>query len=214
MEGVLEGRKTFGNTMKYLLMGLSSNFGNMFSMIGASLFLPFFPMTAAQILLNNFIYDSSQLSIPSDNVDPEYLRKPKHWNMSFIKKYMIIFGPISSVFDFLTFYLLFAVFHFNAASFQAGWFVESLATQVFVVYVIRTQKIPFLQSRPSKYLFLTTMAAVILGVILTLKGIGGFFGFNTLPLKAYLTIFILVIVYLFIVELVKQMFYKRMAVKN
>jgi len=214
MEGVLEGRKTFGNTMKYLLMGLSSNFGNMFSMIGASLFLPFFPMTAAQILLNNFIYDSSQLSIPTDNVDAEYLRKPKHWNMSFIKKYMIIFGPISSVFDFLTFYFLFAVFHFNAASFQAGWFLESLATQVFVIYVIRTQKIPFLQSRPSKYLFLTTMAAVVLGVILTLKGIGGFFGFNPLSLKAYLTIFILVIIYLFIVEFVKQIFYKRMEVKN
>lgn len=214
MEGVLEGRKTFGNTMKYLLMGLSSNFGNMFSMIGASLFLPFFPMTAAQILLNNFIYDSSQLSIPSDNVDPEYLKKPKHWNMSFIKKYMIIFGPISSVFDFLTFYVLFGLYHFNASTFQAGWFVESLATQIFVIYVIRTQKIPFLQSRPSKYLLLSTLAAVLLGIILTFKGLGEFFGFSPLPLGAFLIIFGLVVVYLFTVEIVKQMFYKRMAVKN
>src|SRR5665648_228671 len=110
MGGVIEGRKTFGNTMKYLLMGLSSNFGNMFSMIGASLFLPFFPMTAGQILLNNFIYDTSQLSIPSDSVDSDYLKKPKHWDIKFIKKYMIIFGPISSLFDFATFYVLYGVF--------------------------------------------------------------------------------------------------------
>jgi len=214
MDGVLEGRKTFGNTMKYLLMGLSSNFGNMFSMIGASLFLPFFPMTAGQILLNNFIYDSSQLSIPSDNVDQEYLEKPKHWNMSFIKKFMLIFGPISSVFDFLTFYILYGIFHFDVATFQAGWFVESLATQVFVIYVIRTQKIPFLQSRPSKYLLFSTLGAVLIGLILTLPGIGEFFGFNPLPLKAFAIIFVLVIVYLLATEFVKQLFYKRMAVKN
>ena len=214
MEGILEGRKTFGNTMKYLLMGLSSNFGNMFSMIGASLFLPFFPMTAGQILLNNFIYDSSQLSIPSDNVDQEYLKKPKHWNMSFIKKYMIIFGPISSIFDFLTFYLLYGVFHFNVATFQAGWFIESLATQVFVIYIIRTQKIPFLQSRPSKYLLVSTLVAVFLGVILTLKGIGEFFGFSPLPIGAFLIILALVLVYLIVMEFAKQLFYKSMSVKN
>ncbi|MFZ4632369.1 MAG: magnesium-translocating P-type ATPase [Patescibacteria group bacterium] len=214
MEGVIEGRKTFGNTMKYLLMCLSSNFGNMFSLIGASIFLPFFPMTASQILLNNFIYDTSQLSIPSDNVDGEYLKKPKHWDMGFIKKYMIIFGPISSVFDLLTFYILFSVFHFNVATFQAGWFIESLATQTFVIYIIRTQKIPFIQSRPSKYLTITTLAAVGLGFLLTQKGIGEFFGFSPLPWYALLTIAGLVIVYLIIVEFVKQIFYKRMAVKN
>ncbi len=214
MEGVIEGRKTFGNTMKYLLMGLSSNFGNMFSLIGASLFLPFFPMTASQILLNNFIYDTSQLSIPSDNVDVEYLKKPKHWNINFIKKYMVIFGPISSIFDLLTFYLLFAVFHFNVATFQAGWFIESLATQTFVIYIIRTQKIPFLQSRPSKYLVMTTLGAVLLGFLLTQKGIGEFFGFSPLPWYALLTIFALVIVYLLLVELVKQIFYKYTTVKN
>jgi Mg2+-importing ATPase len=214
MEGVIEGRKTFGNTMKYLLMGLSSNFGNMFSLIGASLFLPFFPMTASQILLNNFIYDSSQLAIPSDNVDTDYLKKPKHWNINFIKKYMIIFGPISSIFDLLTFYILFAVFHFNVSTFQAGWFLESLATQTLVIYIIRTQKIPFLESRPSKYLLLTTLGALGLGWLLTQRGIGEFFGFSPLPWYAVLTIFVLVIVYLFMVEFVKQLFYKKMTVKN
>jgi len=214
MEGVIEGRKTFGNTMKYLLMGLSSNFGNMFSLIGASLFLPFFPMTASQILLNNFIYDASQLSIPSDNVDTEYLKKPKHWNINFIKKYMIVFGPISSVFDLLTFYILFAVFHFNVATFQAGWFIESLATQTFVIYIIRTQKIPFLQSRPSKYLVMTTLGAVGLGWLLTQKGLGEFFGFSPLPWYAILTIFALVVIYLILVEITKQIFYKKIAIKN
>lgn len=211
MEGVIEGRKTFGNTMKYLLMGLSSNFGNMFSMIGASLFLPFFPMTAGQILLNNFIYDASQLSIPSDNVDPEYLKKPKHWNIGFIKKYMIVFGPISSLFDFLTFYVLFAVLHLSQGAFQAGWFVESLATQTLVIYVIRTKRIPFLQSRPSKALLATTLGAVILGVILTTKGLGYIFGFEPLPVVALLAIFGMVLVYLVMVELIKQQFYKRIA---
>jgi len=214
MAGVLEGRKTFGNTMKYLLMGLSSNFGNMFSLIGASLFLPFFPMTAGQILLNNFIYDASQLSIPSDNVDSEYLKKPKHWNMNFIKKYMIIFGPISSLFDFLTFYVLFGVFNLSGGAFQAGWFIESLMTQTFVIYVIRTQKVPFWKSRPSRYLIATTVGAVILGIILIQDGIGRFFDFNPLPIVAMLVIFVMVVVYLAIMEKVKQLFYRKMTVKN
>ncbi|MFA6194696.1 MAG: magnesium-translocating P-type ATPase [Patescibacteria group bacterium] len=210
MEGVIEGRKTFGNTMKYLLMCLSSNFGNMFSMIGASLFLPFFPMTAGQILLNNFIYDTSQLSIPSDNVDPEYLKKPKHWNIGFIKKYMLVFGPISSLFDFLTFYVLFGVMHLSQGAFQAGWFVESLATQTLVIYVIRTQKIPFLESRPSKALLATTLGAVILGIILTTKGLGYIFGFEPLPFIAFLAIFGMIIFYLVMVEIIKRQFYKRL----
>jgi Mg2+-importing ATPase len=213
MDGVIEGRKTFGNTMKYLLMGLSSNFGNMLSMIGASLFLPFFPMTASQILLNNFIYDASQLSIPSDHVDTEYLKKPKHWDMGFIKKYMMIFGPISSIFDFLTFYILYGVLHLNVASFQAGWFIESLGTQILVIYIIRTQKIPFLQSRPSKYLVYTTLGALVIAIILTTKGIGNFFGFSPLPAIAFLIIFGLVIIYLVIMEIVKQIFYKHLASK-
>lgn len=210
MEGVIEGRKTFGNTMKYLLMGLSSNFGNMFSMIGASLFLPFFPMTAGQILLNNFIYDSSQLSIPSDNVDQEYLKKPKHWDIKFIKKYMFIFGPISSLFDFATFFVLYGLFHFSAATFQAGWFIESLATQIFVIYIIRTQRIPFLQSRPSKYLVMTTVGAVLLGWLLTTRHIGPLFGFSPVPWPALVIIGLLVIAYLLTTEIIKQIFYRRL----
>jgi len=118
LDGVIEGRKVFGNTMKYMMMGLSSNFGNMFSMIGAVLFLPFFPMLPSQILLNNFLYDLSQTSLPTDNVDPEYIRKPKHRNIRFIRNFMLCFGPISSLFDFLTFYLLFAIFHFQSSMFQ------------------------------------------------------------------------------------------------
>ncbi|PIT94889.1 magnesium-translocating P-type ATPase [Candidatus Falkowbacteria bacterium CG10_big_fil_rev_8_21_14_0_10_39_9] len=209
MEGVLEGRKTFGNTMKYIMMGLSSNFGNMFSLIGASLFLPFFPMLPSQILLNNFLYDTSQLSIPSDNVDAEYLKKPKHWDIKMIKRFMIIFGPISSIFDILTFVFLYFVFKAPEATFQAGWFVESLATQVLVIHIIRTRRIPFLQSRPSKYLLMSTVGAVLLGVVLTMPFIGGFFNFNPLTPQIFLTIIILVVAYLLVVEVVKQLFFKK-----
>jgi Mg2+-importing ATPase len=213
MEGVLEGRKTFGNTMKYIMMGLSSNFGNMFSMIAASIFLPFLPMLPGQILLNNFLYDTSQLSIPSDNVDEEYLKKPKHWNIKFIKKFMITFGPISSLFDILTFLALYFMFHLttlaDAPMFRAGWFVESLATQVLVIYIIRTRKIPFLESRPSKYLLFSTLAVVFIGWLFTLPYVGNFLGFAPLPGKIILTIFVLTIAYLFMVEGIKQIFYKR-----
>lgn len=209
MEGVIEGRKTFGNTMKYLMMGLSSNFGNMFSMIGAALYLPFFPMLPGQILLNNFIYDISQLSIPMDNVDEEYLKKPKHWDINFIKKFMFVFGPISSLFDFITFYLLFAVFNLSGGAFQAGWFIESLATQTLVIYVIRTRKIPFLQSMPGKFLTISTVGAVMAGIILTMPFIGNFFGFTALPVNILLAIFGIVLAYLLIVEVAKQIFYKK-----
>jgi len=208
MDGVIAGRRTFGNTMKYLMMVLSSNFGNMFSMIGASLFLPFFPMTAGQILLNNFMYDASQLSLPSDNIDVEYLKKPKHWDIKFIQKFMLVFGPISSIFDFLSFYLLFSVFRLAAPAFQAGWFIESLATQTLVVYIIRTRKIPFLQSRPNRYLVATTLGVVALGLILIQPGIGQFFGFAPLPWLPLLAMAGLVVVYLATVEIAKQIFYR------
>jgi P-type Mg2+ transporter len=210
MDGVLEGRKTFGNTMKYLMMGLSSNFGNMFSMIGAALYLPFFPMLPGQILVNNFLYDASQLSIPSDNVDQEYLLKPKHWDIKFIRNFMYIFGPISSLFDILTFIILFSVFHLGDSLFQAGWFIESLATQTFVVYVIRTRQLPFIKSRPSKFLLFTTVGAVVVGVILTTPLFGKFFGFSWLPFHVLATIFGLVFVYLLLVESVKRVFYRKL----
>lgn len=214
MEGVLEGRKTFGNTMKYLMMGLSSNFGNMFSMIGAAIYLPFFPMLPGQILVNNFLYDMSQVAIPLDKVDHEYLEKPKHWDMKFIKNFMLIFGPISSLFDFLTFYTLYAVFHLSGSAFQTGWFIESLATQTLVIYIIRTRKIPFFQSSPSKYLVFSTIAVLAIGLLITQPFIGSFFGFTTLPWKIVLVIFGLVAVYLVLVEIVKQLFYKHLYKKS
>jgi len=209
MDGVIEGRKTFGNTMKYMMMGLSSNFGNMFSLIGAALYLPFLPMLPSQILLNNFLYDFSQFTIPLDNVDQEYLLKPKHWNISFIRDFMYIFGPISSVFDLLTFYLLYSVFHLTAASFQTGWFLESLATQTLVIYIIRTKKIPFFNSQPSKYLILSTTVVVLIGVILATTFLGKYFNFTPLPWQIITVIFGLVAVYLLLVELTKYVFYKK-----
>jgi Mg2+-importing ATPase len=208
MEGVIEGRRTFGNAMKYMLMSLSSNFGNMFSMIGAALFLPFLPMTAGQILLNNFIYDLSQLSIPTDNIDSEYLRKPKQWNMKFITRYMLIFGSVSSLFDFMTFYLLFQILGLRNGEFQAGWFFESLATQVLVIYIIRTRKIPFLQSRPSSAVVLTSLIAVMTALLLVTTALGGVVGFGKLGIWPILFIVSLVFAYLFLVEIVKQIFYR------
>src|SRR5215469_14803137 len=147
--GVLEGRKAFGNVMKYLLMGTSSNFGNMFSMAGASLFLPFLPMLPMQILLNNFLYDVSQVTIPTDNVDETFIRKPHHWDIALIRDFMLFIGPISSIYDFLTFWVMLAVLHASEPLFHTGWFVESLATQTLVLFVIRTVGNP-LRSRPSR----------------------------------------------------------------
>jgi Mg2+-importing ATPase len=207
-DGVVEGRKTFHNTLKYLLMGLSSNFGNMFSMMAASTFLPFLPMLPAQILLNNAIYDFSQVSIPTDNVDPEDLLKPSHWDLPFIRTYMVVFGLISSVFDFLTFFLLYFVFRLEESQFQTGWFIESIATQILVIYVIRTQKIPFLESRPSLALFLTTFCAVAIAWIIPYTPLGGWINFGKLPLHIYLIIFGYVLVYMVLVQIAKVFFYR------
>lgn len=207
-EGIIEGRKTFGNTMKYLMMGISSNFGNMFSVIVAALYLPFLPMRPIQVLLNNTLYDISQITIPSDNVDVEYLKKPKHWNMKFVKKYMLVFGLISSVFDVLTFLLLFGVFHFGAAIFQAGWFLESLATQTFVIYLIRTKRFVF-KSRPSFFLIASTIGAVFAGLLFATTALGNYFSFRPLPLAVVGIIFAMVLAYLVIVEAVKHWFYRK-----
>lgn len=208
MDGVIEGRKIFGNTMKYLMMGLSSNFGNMFSMIGAALFLPFFPMLPGQILVNNLLYDVSQLAIPLDRVDQDYMKKPKHWDIGFIRNFMLVFGPISSIFDFLTFYILLSVFGLRDTAFQTGWFIESLATQTFVIYIIRTRLLPFVQSRPAGQLVFSTLGAVSLGLLLTYLPINTLLGFTPLQLPVLLVIAALVIAYLFIMELVKNIFYR------
>ena len=208
-EGILEGRKTFGNTMKYILMGLSSNFGNMFSMLAAVFFLPYLPMLPVQILLNNLMYDFSQVTLPVDNVDKDWLLKPRRWNFSYIKKFMFTLGPISSIYDVTTFVILFYVFHAPAAVFQTGWFMESLATQSLVIHFIRTKKIPFFQSMPSYWLLGSTFAVVTAGWIIPYTKIGGYFGFASLPLPIVLTIVGIVLVYLFHVEIVKRFFFKR-----
>lgn len=207
-DGIIEGRKTFRNTLKYALMGLSSNFGNMFSMMGAVTFLPFLPMLPGQILFNNFIYDVSQFSLPTDSVDADDLRRPAHWDLKFIRRYMIVFGLVSSVFDFLTFYLLFFVYHLPEHQFQTGWLIESFATQTLVIYVIRTKKIPFLQSRPSKMLLATTMAAVAGVWLVQFTYLGRMLELERLPFNIMGIIASYVIIYLILVEIVKRSFYR------
>jgi Mg2+-importing ATPase len=210
-EGVLEGRKTFGNTMKYIMMGISSNFGNMFSVVGAVMFLPFLPMLPVQILLNNLIYDVSQVTIPSDKVDDEFIQRPKRWDMKFIKRFMLIFGPISSAFDFLTFFVLFVGFGTAAAVFQTGWFLESLATQTLVIHIIRTRKTPFFGSSPSLALLLSTVGCVALGWVIPFTPLGRFFGFTPIPVPILLTLGGIVLAYLVTVEFAKRWFYRHYA---
>jgi Mg2+-importing ATPase len=218
-EGVLEGRKTFGNTMKYIMMGVSSNFGNMFSAAGASVFLKdFFPMTATQILLNNLLYDLSELTIPTDNVDEEYIERPKRLDMSFVRSFMLYFGPISSIFDFLTFFVMLYVFHATAAVFQTAWFIESLSTQTLVIFVIRTRMRPFFKSRPSLPLIISSLGVVAFALILPFTFIGRLFAFaQPFHESALLTFMIILVafvgIYLVLVEIVKGLFYKRHAQK-
>ncbi|MGD0534773.1 MAG: magnesium-translocating P-type ATPase [Methanoregula sp.] len=210
-DGVIEGRKTFGNTMKYILMGTSSNFGNMFSVAGASLFLRFLPMLPIQILLNNLLYDVSESTIPNDNVDESYTRTPKKWDMDFIKKFVVVFGPISSVFDFITFGILLFFFVADAAFFQTAWFVESICTQTLVIFVIRTRVVPFYNSRPNRLLTASTILIVAIACILPFTPIGSLFGFIQLPASFFVVLAGLVISYLIIVELVKRWFYRKYA---
>jgi Mg2+-importing ATPase len=169
--GVIEGRRAFGNIMKFIMMAMSSNFGNMFSMAGATLILPFLPMLPVQILLNNLLYAVSEMPIPLDEVDSEITEKPEHWDMRFIRNFMLVMGPVSSIFDFLTFGLLLLVFHANEALFQTGWFIESLATQVLVIFVLRTRRNP-LKSRPHPLLAATSVAVVVLAWISTERNLG------------------------------------------
>jgi Mg2+-importing ATPase len=208
-DGIIEGRKTFGNTMKYIMMALSSNFGNMFSAAGASLFLPFLPMLPIQILLNNFIYDFSQITIPSDRVDREWVVKPKKWDIKFVKKFMYVFGPISSIFDFATFFLLFYVFKSSAGVFQTGWFMESLATQTLVIHIIRTKRLPFIKSIASWPLILSTFLLVAVGWVIPYTALGAFFKFAPIPWHIVAILICIVAFYLVVVEMVKRMFYRR-----
>ncbi len=207
-DGVVEGRRIFSNTIKYVLMGTSSNFGNMFSAAGASLFLPFLPMTASQILLNNLLYDVSEMTIPTDRVDEELLRRPSHWDIGFIRRFMLVFGPISSIFDFMTYGIMLFVFHAGAALFRSGWFVESLLTQSLIIFVIRTQRVPFFRSMPSPALLVTTLCCVIVGAVLPFSPIAGFFGFVPLPLLFFGILLAMIAAYLLLVEAAKGLFFR------
>ncbi|MBV8707724.1 MAG: magnesium-translocating P-type ATPase [Acidobacteriaceae bacterium] len=201
--GILEGRKASANVLKYLLMGTSSNFGNMLSMAGASIFLPFLPMLPTQILLNNFLYDVAQVTIPTDAVDAAYLQTPQRWKMSLIRNFMMAIGPISSLFDFLTFFFLLRYFHARQAEFHTGWFVESLATQTLVLFVIRTFGNP-LKSRPSTPLTCTVFGVVAIGVLLPFTPIASTLGFTTLPIPFFMFLAIVTGIYLLLVDWAKQ----------
>jgi Mg2+-importing ATPase len=206
--GVVEGRRIFANTIKYVLMGTSSNFGNMFSAGGASLFLSFLPMLPTQILLNNLLYDVSEMAIPTDNVDEEQLRRPNHWDTRMIRRFMLFFGPISSLFDFATFGVMLWVFHAHAPLFRSGWFVESLATQSLVVFAIRTRRVPFLRSLPSIPLLASTLVAVAVGVALPYSPLAHTLGFVSLPASFLAAVAGMIVVYLLLIELGKRRFYR------
>jgi len=218
-EGVIEGRKTFGNTMKYVMMGISSNFGNMFSVAGAALFLPFLPMLPIQILLNNLLYTLSQTTISTDNVDGEYIERPKRWDISFIRNFMIVEGPISSIFDFATFFTMLLVFGVPLVNstthqqslFQTAWFIESLCTQTLVVFVIRTRQSPFWKSKPGKYLVFSSLSVVATALIIPYTPIGRLFQLVPPPPAFYLALALIISFYLLLAETVKKWFYRRHA---
>jgi Mg2+-importing ATPase len=204
-QGVTEGRRTFANTLKYIRMGTSSNFGNMLSMAGAALVLPFLPMTPGQILLNNLIYDASQTALPTDVVDPEVEAKPARWDIHGVERFMLVFGPISSVFDFVTFGLLLLVLGPNEKAFHTGWFIESLFTQILVVLVIRTQRSPFWRSRPSRELVVAIIAALAAAVLIPASPLGALLEFAGLPPLYWVLLAGIVVGYLALVETVKRL---------
>jgi P-type Mg2+ transporter len=210
-DGVLEGRKIFGNIVKYIKMGASSNFGNMFSVLGASIFLPFLPMAPIQVLTNNLLYDFSQTTIPTDNVDDEYIAAPRRWDIGNITKFMLFLGPISSIFDYVTYATLLFVFGAwnNPALFQTGWFVESLLTQTLIIHIIRTAKIPFLQSRASNSLIVTTILVAGAGALLPYSPLGPTLGFVHLPDTYWLAVFLIILGYCALAHLVKTWFVRR-----
>jgi len=210
--GIIEGRRASGNMMKYLLMGTSSNFGNMFSMAVASAFLPFLPMLPTQILLNSFLYDVAQITIPSDNVDREYLSRPQRWDIRIIRDFMIFIGPISSLFDFLTFYVLLRVFHATEPAFHTGWFVESLATQTLVLFVIRTMGNPLAKttSRPSLALTITILVTVGVGALLPVSPLGPALGFVVPPASFAAFVAAATLAYLGLVQIGKRILVKRL----
>ncbi|CAJ0850635.1 H+-transporting ATPase [freshwater sediment metagenome] len=210
-DGVLEGRKVFANILKYIRMGASSNFGNMFSVLGASVFLPFLPMTPIQILTNSLLYDFSQTAIPTDNVDEDFLEEPRKWNIGGIARFMLYLGPVSSIFDYATF--MFMLLAFDAWEkpqlFQTGWFVESLFTQTLVIHIIRTRKIPFIQSRASGALIMTTIIVCLIGAALPYSALAPVFGFTPLPWSYWPVIGLFLVSYAILAHLAKTAYFER-----
>jgi Mg2+-importing ATPase len=207
-DGVAEGRRIFANTIKYVLMGTSSNFGNMFSAAAASTFLSFLPMLPSQILLNNLMYDAGQMTIPTDRVDKEQLVAPAHWDIAFIRRFMLFFGPLSSLFDFATFAIMLGLLHAGPDLFRSGWFVESLATQVLVIFAIRTRRVPFWKSRPSRTLAVTSIGLVLVAAWLPLSPLAPVLGFAAPPLGFYAALAAMVVAYLGLVEAGKRFFFR------
>lgn len=210
-QGVLEGRRVFGNIIKYIKMAASSNFGNMFSVVGASAFLPFLPMLPIQVLTNNLLYDFSQTTIPTDEVDADWLTKPRKWTIGKIQRFILFIGPISSIFDYAIFFIMLYVFNAwnNPALFHTGWFVESLFTQTLIIHVIRTNKIPFIQSRASWPLIFTSIIIVAVGAWLTVSPLADTLGFVALPPLYWLLLSIMVLGYVVLTQLVKTWFFRR-----
>jgi Mg2+-importing ATPase len=213
VEGVIEGRKTFGNIIKYIKMALSSNFGNVFSVLGASAILPFLPMLSVQILLQNLLYDLSQTTIPFDTVDEEFLRKPRKWDPKGIAKFMVFIGPISSIFDYTTFAVMWFVFGASTigtqALFQSGWFIEGLLSQTLIVHMIRTQKIPFFQSIASWQLLTTTGLIMIIGILIPYTIVGSSIGLMPLPGSYFYWLAAILLSYCTLTQIVKIWFIRR-----
>ena len=210
-EGAVEGRRVFGNITKYIKMGASSNFGNMFSVLGASLFLPFLPMLPIQVLTNNLLYDFSQTAIPTDRVDAEYLAAPRRWEIHNLLRFMLFIGPISSIFDYATYGAMLYVFHAwrNPALFQTGWFVESLLTQTLIIHIIRTAKVPFIQSRASTALIVTTLIVCAVAVALPFTPLGATLGFVALPPLYWPIVAGFLLSYAVLTHIVKSWFIRR-----
>ena len=211
-EGVINGRKTFTNLLKYIKMATSGNFGNMISVIIASIFLPFLPMLPIHILIQNLLNDFAQIGMPFDNVDNEYVQKPKTWNTSGIKKFMFNFGLISTVLDVLCFLILWYVFRYNTAEqavmFQSGWFVFGILSQTLIIHMIRTNKVPFIQSKSSKQLLISTFAVVFITLVISFTNISIIFDLSKLPYLYLLWIMALMIIYALFIQIYKKIYIK------
>jgi Mg2+-importing ATPase len=212
-EGILEGRKTFANMLKYIKMTASSNFGNVFSVLVASAFIPFLPMLPMHLLVQNLLYDISQIAIPFDNVDEELLKKPQRWNPTDIGRFMLFFGPVSSVFDVVTYCVMWFVFSADNAGvqtlFQSGWFVEGLLTQTLIVHMIRTRKIPFLQSRAGMPLLVTTAAIMAVGIFLPMGPIAHYFKLQALPVAYFPVLAAILLGYMTLTQMMKNFYSRR-----